>query len=398
MTTREYDVIVVGARSAGAPTAMLLARAGHRVLVVDRATFPSDTVSTHLVHPPGVEAWERWGVLDRIVASGPPPIHTYAFDFGPFTISGSPGHDGAVSYAPRRTVVDKILVDAAAEAGAEVREGFTVVGLESDAGRVVGISGHGRDGRTVVERAAIVVGADGRHSTVAEAVGAEAYDERPHLQASYYAYWSGMPMDGRFETSIRPGAGFAAWPTNDDLTLVIAGRPFAEFETYRRDIESMFLATIDVAPEFAKRLRAGKRETRFVGASVANYFRRPFGPGWVLAGDSGYNLDFVTALGMSDAYLSAEQVASAIDQVLEGSVAFDDAMATYQASRDEHVRPFYEFTTGLATLEAPPPEFAEALAGIVGDQPAMDRFVRVTTGVTSPAELFAPADRSESAA
>src|SRR3712207_673255 len=119
-----YDVIVVGARCAGSPTAMLLARRGHRVLVVDRSTFPSDTVSTHLVHPPGVAALTRWGLLDRVVATGCPPIDTYSFDFGPVTISGTPGiHDARVAYAPRRTVLDKLLVDAASEAGAEVREG-----------------------------------------------------------------------------------------------------------------------------------------------------------------------------------------------------------------------------------------------------------------------------------
>lgn len=399
MPTNDYDVIVVGARSAGAPTAMLLARSGHRVLVVDRATFPSDTVSTHLVHPPGVGAWRRWGVFDRIVATGCPPINAYAFDFGPFTLTGSPGEGvETVSYAPRRTVLDKILLDAADEAGAEVREGFTVEGLEFDAGRVTGLRGHGRDGGTVVERATIVVGADGRHSMVAEAVGAEAYAEKPQLQASYYAYWSGLPMDGRFETYIRYEGAFGAWPTNDDRTLLIAGRPFAEFEAYRSDIESTYLATIDQAPAFAERLRAAKRETRFVGASVANYFRRPFGPGWVLVGDAGYNVDFVTALGMSDAYLGAEQVAAAIGQVLRGQASFDNAMGQYQAQRDAHVRPFYEFTTQLATLEPPPPELAEALAGIAGNQPAMNRFVRVTAGVTSPAEMFAPAEAGESAA
>ena len=328
-----YDVIVVGARSAGAPTAMLLARSGHRVLVVDRATFPSDTVSTHLVHPPGVGAWRRWGVLERIVATGCPPITTYAFDFGPFTLTGSPGEgDEAASYAPRRTVLDRILVDAAGDAGAEVREAFTVDGLVFDAGRVTGIRGHGRDGATVVEMATIVVGADGRHSLVAEAVGAEAYDERPHLQASYYAYWSGLPMEGRFEAHIRPDAGVGAWPTNDGLTLVIAGRPFAEFEAYRGAIESTFMATVDRAPAFAQRLAAARRETRFVGASVASYFRRPFGPGWVLVGDAGYNVDFITALGMGDAYLSAELVATAIGQVLGGQAPFEAAMSRYQAS------------------------------------------------------------------
>ena len=131
-----------------------------------------------------------------------------------------------------------------------------------------------------------------------------------------------------------------------------------------------------------------KRETRFVGAAVANYLRRPFGPGWVLVGDAGYNRDFITALGMTDAFRSAEAVAEAVATSLRGSSSFDDVMARYQAARDAHVRPFYEFTQGLASLEPPPPELAAGLAGIVGDQPAMDRFVRVTAGVTSPAEMF----------
>src|SRR5918911_2997241 len=115
MSERSYDVIVVGARCAGAPTAMLLARAGHRVLMVDKATFPSDTMSTHLVHPPGIAALERWGLLDKLVASGCPPVRTYSFDFGPVTIAGSPHSiDGvALAYCPRRTVLDKLLVDAA---------------------------------------------------------------------------------------------------------------------------------------------------------------------------------------------------------------------------------------------------------------------------------------------
>src|SRR5207344_1463552 len=125
MANHRYDAIVVGARCAGSPTAMLLARQGHRVLVVDRATFPSDTVSTHVVHPPGAAALARWGLIDRLTATGCPPMHTYAFDFGPFTLSGSPGtKDAPVAYCARRTVLDKVLVDAAAEAGAEIREGF----------------------------------------------------------------------------------------------------------------------------------------------------------------------------------------------------------------------------------------------------------------------------------
>src|SRR3954466_374757 len=132
----KYDAIVVGARCAGSPTAMLLARKGYRVLAVDRATFPSDTVSSHVLHPMGAAALARWGLLDRLAATGCPPIHTYAFDFGPFTLAGSPGTGEApVGYCVRRTVLDKLLVDAAAEAGAEVREGFTVDELVIEDGR-----------------------------------------------------------------------------------------------------------------------------------------------------------------------------------------------------------------------------------------------------------------------
>ena len=148
-----YDAIVVGARCAGSPTAMLLARKGYRVLVVDRATFPSDTLSTHILHPPGVAALERWGLLDRLVATGCPPIDTYAFDFGPFTLSGAPGTaESPIAYCPRRTVLDKILVDAASEAGAEVRERFTVEDIIIENDRVVGVRGHSKGGDTVTEQ------------------------------------------------------------------------------------------------------------------------------------------------------------------------------------------------------------------------------------------------------
>src|SRR3954447_10507126 len=144
-----YDVIVVGARCAGSPVAMLMARKGYRVLVVDRATFPSDTISTHCVQPLGVAALKRWGLLNRLTASGCPPIDTFAFDFGPFTITGAPGtEDFPVAYAPRRILLDKMLVDAAAEAGAEVREGFNVESVVVDGDRVVGIRGHSKGGES----------------------------------------------------------------------------------------------------------------------------------------------------------------------------------------------------------------------------------------------------------
>jgi flavin-dependent dehydrogenase len=387
--SQPYDAIVVGARCAGSPTAMLLARRGHRVLVVDRAAFPSDTISTHIIHPLGVASLERWGLLDRVSATGCPPIDTYAFDFGPFTLSGAPGTEEApVAYAPRRTVLDELLVEAASEAGSEVRERFTVESLVFEDGRVVGIRGHGKGGKTVTEHARVVVGADGRYSLVADAVGDQEYNEKPQLQTSYYSYWSGLPMSGRFESAIRPGLAYAAWPTNDDLTLVIAGRPIDEFDSFRKDIEATFLETLEITPPFADRVRDAKREERFVGTAVRGYLRKPFGPGWALVGDAGYNKDFITAQGIQDAFRDAELCATALDEAFEGSRGFEEGLGEYQVRRDEHVLPMYEFTAELAALAPPPPEMQELLGAVSRSQEAMDGFARVAAGVTSPAEFF----------
>jgi 2-polyprenyl-6-methoxyphenol hydroxylase-like FAD-dependent oxidoreductase len=390
MVHNEYDVIVVGARCAGSPTAMLLARQGHRVLTVDRATFPSDTLSTHLVHPPGVAALDRWGLLDRLTRTGCPPISTYVFDFGPFAISGAPGTpEHPVAYAPRRTVLDKLLVDAATESGVELREGYTVEDLVVEDGRVVGIHGHGRDGQRGTERARVVVGADGRHSSVARRVRAQRYHEKPRLLCGYYSYWSDLPMDGRFETYVRPDRGFAAWPTHDGLTLVVGGWPFAEFDANKGDVEGNFLKMLELAPPFADRVGAATRAERFAGTAVHNYFRTPYGPGWALVGDAGYNKDFITAQGISDAFRDAELCATGLHESLGGDRPFDEAMEAYRTARDGHVLPTYELTTEFATLEPPPPELQQLLAAMYGNQEAMDGFARVNSGVTSPAEFFA---------
>jgi 2-polyprenyl-6-methoxyphenol hydroxylase-like FAD-dependent oxidoreductase len=368
---------------------MLLARKGYRVLVVDKAAFPSDTVSTHLIHPPGVAALKRWGLLDRVVATGCPPIDTYAFDFGPFTLEGSPGTEEApVSYAPRRTRLDKILVDAASEAGAEVREEFTVEEVLVEEGRVTGIRGHSKGGAPVTERARVVVGADGLNSTLARAVKPEQYHEKPRILAAYYTYWSGLPMNGRFEAYIRSHCSFAVWPTNDDWTLVICGWPYTEFEARKKDIEGNYHRVIDMAPAFAERLRSAKREDRFYGMAVPNYFRKPYGPGWALIGDAGYNKDFITAQGIQDAFRQAEACAGALDESFRGVRSFEEAMGAFQAARDERAIPIYHFTCELATQEPPPPEMQKVLGAARGNREAMNGFARVNAGVTSPAEYF----------
>jgi 2-polyprenyl-6-methoxyphenol hydroxylase-like FAD-dependent oxidoreductase len=386
-----FDVIVVGARCAGSPTAMLLAKAGYRVLVVDRATFPSDTISTHLVHPQGVASLRQWGLVERVTATGCPPIDTYAFDFGDFTISGAPGTDDTpVAYSPRRIVLDKLLVEAASEAGAEVREGFTVSDLVFDEGRVTGVRGSGKNGQTVIEHARVIVGADGWHSRVAQIVRAEQYHEEPRLQFSYYTYYSGLPMEGRFEVYIRPHRAFAAWPTNDGLTLLIGGWPFAEFQASKKGTEGNCLEVLELVAPFAERVRAARQEARFVGMALPNFFRKPFGPGWALVGDAGYNKDFITAQGITDAFHDAELCSAALDKVFSGTQPFDTAMSEYQRTRDARVKAMYDFTCQLATLEPPPPEMQQLLGAIHGNQKAMDDFARMNAGTISPDEFFAP--------
>jgi flavin-dependent dehydrogenase len=392
-TAGQFDAIVVGARCAGAPTAMLLARKGYRVLLVDRASFPSDTVSTHVVHPTGIAALRRWGLLDQVVATGCPSIDTYSFDFGPFTISGTPRacEGTSTAYAPRRTVLDAILVTAAAEAGVEVRERFTVEQVLVEDGRVVGIEGHGDGGQTVVARARVVIGADGRNSLVAKAVQPEQYHEKPELLWGYYSYWSDLPVNG-FETVVRPYRGWAAAPTNDGLTMLVVGWPYAEAAAYKADVETNYLKTLELAPEFAERVRGATRQDRFTAAVSPNFFRKPFGPGWALVGDAGYTKDPITAQGIPDAFRDAERCAQALDETFAGERNFDAAMSEYQRTRDELALPIYEFTTQLATLEPPPPEMQQLLGAVYGNQEAMDAFVGVAAGTVSPLEFFDPAN------
>ncbi len=386
-----YDAIVVGARCAGSPTAMLLAKKGYRVLVVDRSTFPSDTVSTHFIHAPGVDALRRWGILDKIVATGCPPVDTYSFDFGPITISGTPQPAGGSStaYAPRRTVLDTLLVDAADAAGAEVREGFTVDEILIEDGHVKGIQGRDRDGHPVIEHARIVIGADGANSLVAKAVEPEQYKEKPILQAGSYSYFTDLPVTG-FEITIRPDRGWAALPTNDGLTLVVVGWPYAEHTANKADVEGNFFKTLELSPAFMERMRSATRVDRFYGSPVPNFFRKPYGQGWALVGDAGYSKDPITAQGIGNAFRDAELCAAALDATFTGDQDFETAMANYQAERDAHSLPMYEFTTQLAALEPPPPEMQQLLGGIFGNQPAMDAFVSVTAGTLSPIEFFDP--------
>ncbi len=385
-----YDVIIVGARCAGSPTAMLLARKGYRVLVLDKATFPSDVVSTHAIWPHGAELMDRWGLLDRLAETGCPPIAlNMIFDVGPFALKGgiTDANGGRGGFCPRRRVLDKLLVDGAVQSGAELREEFTVDALIWERDAVVGVRGHGRNGVAVEELAKVVVGADGVHSFVAKAVQAPEYNALPPLAAFFYSYFSGIDIED-VEQYVRPHQGAAYFPTNDGLTLVAAAWPSSRFQEIRGDIEGSVLAVHRQVPGLADRLAGAKREEKWVGtAGVPNYFRRPFGPGWALVGDAGYNKDPLTAQGMTDSFMDAENVTEAIDAGLTGRRSLSDALAEYENSRNERVTPLFHFTCQLATLEPPPPEMQQLFGALHGNQQATNQFFSAITGA-SPLPAF----------
>lgn len=377
-----YDAIVVGARCAGSPTAMLLARRGYRVLLVDRATFPSDTISTHIVWPHGAEIMARWGLLERLAATGCPPIALrMIFDLGPFVLRGgvTSANGGRGGFCPRRTVLDKILVDGAIESGVELREAFTVDDVVWDGDRVAGITGHGRNGRSIEERARVVVGADGAHSVVAKRVNAPEYDAVPPLSTFYYSYYSGFDADD-IEQYVRDHCGAGCFPTNDGLTLIAAVWPSRRFDDVRSDIEGHVRKVHQSTPT-ADRLQRARREDKWHGtAGVANFFRKPYGPGWALVGDAGYDKDPITAQGICDAFVDAEHLADALDAGLSGRRPLDEALSEYHQGRDRRARPMYEFTRQMATLEPPPPPMQQLFRALQGNQAETNRFFSAITG------------------
>jgi 2-polyprenyl-6-methoxyphenol hydroxylase-like FAD-dependent oxidoreductase len=387
-----YDAIVVGARCAGSPTAMLLARKGYRVLLVDKATFPSDTMSAHFIRIPGIAHLKQWGVLDKIIASKCPPIATMTLDFGQFALHGmSPSVEGvAAAYAPRRTVLDKILVDAAVEAGVEVREGFFVEEILRNGDRVTGVQGRHQGGRSVKEQARLVIGADGMRSLVARSVQAATYQAEPSLTCAYYGYWSGVPLEGA-GIYVRPGRMFITFPTNENLTCIYVAWPRSEFHAFRADIEGNFLKTLDPVPHFAERVRQSKQVERFVGtADLPNFFRKPYGPGWVLVGDAGFHKDPCSAQGITDAFRDVELVVEAIDAGFSERLPLEEALASYERQRNEMALPLYESNIQAASMKPSPPEMQQLFAALQGNQEQTNRFFGIHEGTTSASEFFSP--------
>ena len=350
-----HDVVIVGGRVAGSATAMLLARLGHDVVVVDQASFPSDTVSTHSIARSGVVQLRRWGLLDEVLDSGAPAIRQITFHARGESVSRPVKDKAGVDFlvAPRRYVLDTILAAAAERAGADVRPGVTVTGVQRNRhGRVVGVRGRDHAGAEVDIGARYVIGADGLRSRVARSAGAAITEARPAGGAAQYAYYAGIPWTGiEFFIGERSLAG--VFPTHHGQACIWVCTPSTAAKAVRRRARSRAAAFGELlehsAPQLAKRLRQARRTSPVAGMlRMPNQVREAFGPGWALVGDAGYHRDAVTGYGISDAFRDADFLAAALDQAL-GAVAEETAaLALYQRRRDQELREIFDITWRLA--------------------------------------------------
>jgi flavin-dependent dehydrogenase len=360
-----HDVVVVGGRVAGSATAMLLARLGHDVVVLDQAAFPSDTVSTHSIARSGVVQLRRWGLLDEVLGSGAPAIRRVTFNAGGESITRTIKEKAGVDFlvAPRRYVLDTILASAAEHAGAELRTGVTVTGVQQDGrGRVVGVQGRDRAGARVDLGARFVIGADGLGSRVARSVGAPINEAHLDGGAAQYAYYDGISWTGiEFFVAERSFAG--VFPTHDGQACIWVCNPSADAKAVRRRTGSRVEAFGELlersAPPLAERLRHAHRTSPVQGMlRQPNQRRQAFGPGWALVGDAGYYRDAITAYGISDAFRDAELLAVGLDRALDGDGEATTALAAYQQQCDQALREIFEITCRLAAYP-PVPTFIE---------------------------------------
>lgn len=344
-----YDVIVVGGRAAGAATAMLLARAGMRTLLLERGAIGSDTLSTHALMRGAVLQLSRWGVLDRIVAAGTPAIRSTTFRYAnrriDIDIKPSPGVDAL--YAPRRFLLDAALVEAAASAGAVVRDRTRVVEVVRRGGRVAGVVAGMDDGRSVELRAPLVIGADGVRSTVAREVGAPfSRTARTTTAATTYGYWRDVDADG-YEWVFRRDAASGIIPTNDGEVCVFAN---ATPDRIGLGGVDTILDVVDAgAPDLGARLRAGTAPvaTR-TWLGHHGYLRRAWGPGWALVGDAGYFKDPISAHGITDALRDAELLARAVVEGHGSERATDERLVEFETTRDRLSLPLFQVTEQIA--------------------------------------------------
>lgn len=359
MEPTDHDVIVVGGRVAGASTAMLLARLGHRVLVVERSPMPSDTVSTHAMLRTGILQLARWGLLHDIVEAGTPPVREVTLGFGDervrFNVKPEYGVD--TFYAPRRYLLDDLILRQARQAGAEVRDNTSMTDLLRDEGGAVTGVRVGRGTETEEITARFVIGADGHNSKVARIVDSAYRQQHSATNAVNYAYYEGIAATG-FWFQFTPGSNTGLIPTNDGQTLVFAGRPKNLHNRFTENPDAEMARLLNqAAPDLAQLVAGGTRVSRFHGTTgLAGFIRQAWGPGWVLVGDAGYTKDPISAHGISDALRDAELCARAVDRALSDPADAATALDWYETTRDSLSQRMFEESRILADYTWGPEE------------------------------------------
>lgn len=394
-----YDIIIIGARCAGSPAAMLFAQQGYRVLLLEKARFPQDTLSSHYIHQPGVALLDRWGLLDELRDAGSRPINHESYEGPGVRLDGFslPVDGHRTTYAPRRFVLDPILAGGAVASGVEFRESCAVTDLVFEDDRVVGVRYTRAGGAEATDRARLVVGADGMRSLVARKVGARNVIEHQRLTCVYYSYWAEVPA--HFELYERPGRWVAAIPTNDDLTLIMTYFPQEEFFDVRSAVEPAYLDAVrTTTPQLYERMSAGRRVERLYGTGhQENYFRKAYGPGWVLLGDAVHHKDSITARGITDAFIQAQSLTGHIGERLHDDAALKAALRRYENDLTDIFFNFYQGVLNVAELK--PEGRTEMLRNLVGHQELIDRYFSTVSGACSfddfyNAELLAVLDHS----
>ncbi|MCF2531385.1 NAD(P)/FAD-dependent oxidoreductase [Yinghuangia soli] len=397
MTEEHVDAIVVGARCAGSAAAIALARSGRRVVALDSAKFPSTTVSTHLLFAGGVAELDRLGALERVEELGP-PRHFDAFIGTPLAeVRGtySPVDGIAYGMCVRRAGLDAALVATARAAGAEVREGVKVTELVEKDGRVVGVRAGARGGQgEYTLRAPLVIGADGRRSTIARLVGADVpYLSNANARAGYYAYYEDPRTEWHGTAAMWLGGRElgTAFPTDGGLVLCLLMPPMERVDEFRLDLEGEFDRTVAMLPGLAERMQGCTRATKIV-ASVdqPSYFRRSSGPGWALAGDAGHFKDPVTAQGIRDALRFGRLLGEAAAPVLNNPARLDAAIRAWERRRDAECRETYHWTNRFARADEVNPLQEQMLRMLAKEPHGSRRLLDVYSRALRPSQLLTP--------
>ncbi|KDN83857.1 NAD(P)/FAD-dependent oxidoreductase [Kitasatospora cheerisanensis] len=366
----QFDVVVVGARVAGSPLAALLARRGVKVAVLEQATFPQPTLSSHMLQADALAFFARLGVLDRIRATGAPFMTRTDTRLGDFRfVADFPTFPGSVGGAAciRRQVLDPILADTAVEAGADVRMGAKVTGLLEEHGRVAGVRFVHRGTESRI-RARLVVGADGRESLVAKHTGARRYNVTRNERWYYWTYFEGADpaAASTFVFHRWDDRHIFAGPADNGLYIVGVSPQKGEKAAFRADRQESLLDHVRSCEPVAEALAEAKVADKIYGIlRFDGYFREPSGPGWVLLGDSGHFKDPAAGRGIADAFHQAEHLAPAIVRALRGPDSeLDRATAAFGRWRDRQYAEYYWLATDLGREGDLPPIVAEVAANL----------------------------------